>query len=57
MRSLLVVVVEVLTNAATARSAAVGGVQVDVVVCECAPQSLDEDITDLSQFGNGLVTL
>jgi hypothetical protein len=44
VRSVLVVVVEERAHAFTARSAAVGGTQVDVVVFECAPQSLDEDV-------------
>ena len=44
MWSVLVVVVEERADAFTARSAVVGGIQINVVVFECAPQSLDEDV-------------
>jgi hypothetical protein len=44
VRTLTVVVVEKDTNAVTTRVPAVGGVQVDVVVFERAPQSLDEHV-------------
>jgi hypothetical protein len=39
-------VVEVRTNAFTARSATVGGIQMDAVVFERAPQSFNEHVLD-----------
>jgi hypothetical protein len=51
--SLLVVVVEELTNTFAVSSAALGGILINVVVFECAPQSLeealDEDCCDSSE--------
>ena len=46
MRSLFVVVLEEFTDAGTTRGPVLGGVQVDVVVFDRAPEALDEHVVD-----------